>query len=99
MTDFNKECINVLLNKENFNEFMRTQLEEGFNQLLESELIAFLGTILMLERAGTLETLEMVATLDKLKLNSDRSKFKFLGTEKMNFTNILFQHMANTLTH
>lgn len=53
----------------------------------------------MLERAGTLETLEMVATLDKLKLNSDRSKFKFLGTEKINFTNILFQHMANTLTH
>lgn len=42
----------------------------------------------MLERAGTLETLETVATLDKLKLNSDRSKFKFLGTEKVSFTNI-----------
>lgn len=43
----------------------------------------------MLERVGTLETLETVATLDKLKLNSDRSKFKFLGTEKVSFTNIL----------
>jgi hypothetical protein len=44
-----------------------------------------------------LETLETVATLDKLKLNSDRSKFKFLGTEKVSFTNILSQHTANTL--
>ncbi len=51
----------------------------------------------MLERVGTLETLETVATLDKLKLNSDRSKFKFLGTEKVSFTNILSQHTANTL--
>lgn len=43
MTDFNKECLNVLLNKEKFDEFMRTQLEEGLDQLLESELTAFLG--------------------------------------------------------
>lgn len=26
MTDFNKECLNALLNKEKFDEFMRTQL-------------------------------------------------------------------------
>jgi transposase-like protein len=43
MTDFNKECLNALLNKEKFDEFMRTQLEEGLDQLLESELTAFLG--------------------------------------------------------
>ncbi len=42
MTDFNKECLNVLLNKWKFDEFMRTQLEEGLDQLLESELTAFL---------------------------------------------------------
>lgn len=65
MTDFNKECLNALLNKEKFDEFMRNQLEEGLNQLLESELTAFLVTIPMLEKAGTLGTLEMVATLDK----------------------------------
>ncbi|MCD5530165.1 IS256 family transposase, partial [Lactobacillus delbrueckii subsp. lactis] len=43
MADFNKECLNALLNKEKFDEFMRTQLEEGLDQLLESELTAFLG--------------------------------------------------------
>ncbi|GHN25187.1 hypothetical protein ME787_18310 [Lactobacillus delbrueckii] len=37
------KCINVLLNKEKFDEFMRTQPEEGLNQLLESKLTAFLG--------------------------------------------------------
>ncbi|MCD5485365.1 transposase, partial [Lactobacillus delbrueckii] len=31
------------MNKEKFDEFMRTQLEEGLDQLLESELTAFLG--------------------------------------------------------
>lgn len=89
MTDFNKE---------KFDEFMRTQLEEGLDQLLESELTAFLGyDPYAREGVGTLETLETVATLDKLKLNSDRSKFKFLGTEKVSFTNILSQHTANAL--
>ncbi|MDK8160961.1 transposase, partial [Lactobacillus delbrueckii] len=43
MTDFNKECLNALLNKWKFDEFMRTQLEEGLDQLLQSELTAFLG--------------------------------------------------------
>lgn len=43
MTDFNKECFNALLHKQKFDDFMRTQLEEGLNQLLERELTAFLG--------------------------------------------------------
>lgn len=43
MTDFNRECLNALFDKEKFDKFMRTQLEEGLNLLLESELTAFLG--------------------------------------------------------
>lgn len=43
MTDFNRECLNVLFDKEKFDKFMRTKLEEGLNLLLESELTAFLG--------------------------------------------------------
>ena len=43
MTDFNRECLNALFDKEEFDKFMRTQLEEGLNLLLESELTAFLG--------------------------------------------------------
>lgn len=43
MTDFNRECLNALFDKEKFEKFMRTQLEEGLNLLLESELTAFLG--------------------------------------------------------
>lgn len=38
MTDFNRECLNALFDKEKFDKFMRTQLEEGLNLLLESEL-------------------------------------------------------------
>ena len=36
MTDFNKECLNALLKKEKFDEFMRTQLEEGLDQPINS---------------------------------------------------------------
>lgn len=43
MTDFNRECLNALFDKEKFDKFMRTKLEEGLNLLLESELTAFLG--------------------------------------------------------
>lgn len=43
MTDFNRECLNALFDKEKFDKFIRTQLEEGLNLLLESELTAFLG--------------------------------------------------------
>ena len=43
MTDFNRECLNALFDKEKFDKFMRAQLEEGLNLLLESELTAFLG--------------------------------------------------------
>lgn len=43
MTDFNRECLNALFDKEKFDKFMRTRLEEGVNLLLESELTAFLG--------------------------------------------------------
>lgn len=43
MTDFNRECLNALFDKEKFDKFMQTQLEEGLNLLLESELTAFLG--------------------------------------------------------
>lgn len=43
MTDSNRECLNALFDKEKFDKFMRTQLEEGLNLLLESELTAFLG--------------------------------------------------------
>ena len=43
MTDFNRECLNALFDKEKFDKFMRTQLEEGLNLLLKSELTAFLG--------------------------------------------------------
>lgn len=43
MTDFNRECLNALFDKEKFDKFMRSQLEEGLNLLLESELTAFLG--------------------------------------------------------
>lgn len=43
MTDFNRECLNALFDKEKFDKFMRTQLQEGLNLLLESELTAFLG--------------------------------------------------------
>ena len=43
MTDFNRECLNALFDKEKFDKFMRTQLEEGLNLLQESELTAFLG--------------------------------------------------------
>lgn len=43
MTDFNRECLNALFDKEKFDKFMRTRLEEGLNLLLESELTAFLG--------------------------------------------------------
>ena len=43
MPDFNRECLNALFDKEKFDKFMRTQLEEGLNLLLESELTAFLG--------------------------------------------------------
>ena len=43
MTDFNRECLNALFDKEKFDKFMRTQLEEGLNLLLERELTASLG--------------------------------------------------------
>ena len=43
MTDFNRECLNALFDKDKFDKFMRTQIEEGLNLLLESELTAFLG--------------------------------------------------------
>ena len=43
MTDFNKKYLNTLFDKDKFDKFMRTQLEEGLNLLLESELTAFLG--------------------------------------------------------
>lgn len=43
MSDFNKEFLNALLNREKFDEFMRGQLQTALNSLLESELTAFLG--------------------------------------------------------
>lgn len=43
MSDFNKEFLNALLNREKFDEFMRGQLQTVLNSLLESELTAFPG--------------------------------------------------------
>ena len=43
MTQFTKELLNFLAQKQDSDEFFRTSLETAMNDLLQSELSAFLG--------------------------------------------------------
>ncbi|MBW7807791.1 transposase, partial [Streptococcus thermophilus] len=43
MTQFTKELLNLLAQKQDSDEFFRTSLETAMNDLLQAELSAFLG--------------------------------------------------------
>ncbi|ETE41655.1 IS256 family transposase, partial [Streptococcus thermophilus] len=43
MTQFTKELLNFLAQKQDIDEFFRTSLETAMNDLLQAELSAFLG--------------------------------------------------------
>lgn len=100
MSDFNREFLNALLNREKFDEFMRGQLQTALNSLLESELTAFLGynIILMTVVAGIPVILGMEAMLESSRLNSVKLRSPYHVIEKENSIKEPSRHMVSTLT-
>ena len=68
MTQFTKELLNFLAQKQDIDEFFRTSLETAMNDLLQAELSAFLG----------------YEPYDKLGYNSGNSRKRKLCTEIRN---------------
>lgn len=72
MNDFTKDMANALFNQDKINDLFRQKLQQAVNDLLESELTAFLGYNPYERDAGIPEILEMGLITARLIRNSDK---------------------------
>ena len=97
MNDFTKDMANALFNQDKINDLFRQKLQQAVNDLLESELTAFLGYNPYECDGWNTGNSRNGAYYRKVYTNSDKYKSKFLETETVSFINTLCQIIKGIL--